>query len=280
MTTTTIDNAVPRARAKEDTKAKTECARIHLDNVSLKFRKNHGRANGLKEAAMRFLSRPLWYKSAPPTKSEFWGLRNISLDLNEGDRLGIIGQNGAGKSTLLKIISGIYRPTEGSLDVRGRIAPLIEIGAGFSPELTGRENAFLNGAILGIPRKVMASKLDSVIAFSELAEFIDMPVKYYSTGMYLKLAFTIATEVPLEILILDELFAGGDAEFIEKANVRLERFVEQSKILILVAHNMEYIQRFCNRVVVLKQGQMVADGKPAEIIERYLAYSAGDRSAL
>lgn len=268
------------AEPKTLEKHSAESARIFLDNVSLKFRKNHGGPNGIKEAAMRLLSTPAWYKSSPPTRSEFWGLRNISLDLREGDRLGIIGQNGAGKSTLLKVISGIYQPTQGSIEVRGRIAPLIEIGAGFSPELTGRENAFLNGAILGIPRKLIASKLDSVIAFSELADFIDMPVKYYSTGMYLKLAFTIATEVPLEILILDELFAGGDAEFIEKANTRLDRFVAQSKILILVAHNMDYIQRFCNRVLVLKQGQIVADGKPAEIISRYLAYSAGDRTAL
>lgn len=250
---------------------------IQLDEVSVRFRKYSGYSNGLKEAAMRLLSPPAWYKDAPPSKSEFWGLREFTLHLNEGDRLGIIGHNGAGKSTLLKVISRIYKPSLGKIKVEGRIAPLIEIGAGFNPELTGRENTFLNAAILGIPRKVISKRIPEIFEFAGLQEFIDMPVKYYSTGMYLRLAFTIATELTPDILILDELYAGGDAEFIDKANVRLERFVEQSKILILVAHDLEYIERFCNRVIVLERGRLIADGKPSRILPRYLAYAKGQK---
>lgn len=254
-------------------------AHIGLQNVSVRFRKYNGYASGFKEAAMRWFSAPSWYKRQPPSKADFWGLRNIDLNLVEGDRLGIIGRNGAGKSTLLKVISRIYRPTEGTIQVDGRIAPLIEIGAGFNPELTGRENTYLNGAILGIPRKTISARLDSIMSFSELQEFIDMPVKYYSTGMYMRLAFTIATELAPDILILDELYAGGDAAFIEKANTRLEKFIQESKILIVVAHDMGYITRFCNRVIALDHGKIVGDGSPQEMVERYLAFCHGDAKA-
>lgn len=250
--------------------AKYDGSYVRLHDVSVRFRRYQGYSHGLKEAAMRLLSAPKWQKTRPPQKLDFWGLRHLTLDIREGDRVGIIGRNGAGKSTLLKVISRIYRPAEGTLDVRGRIAPLIEIGAGFAPDLTGRENAFLNGAILGIPKKTIAARLDSIIDFSELADFIDMPVKYYSTGMHLRLAFTLATEVTPDILILDELYAGGDAAFIQKADVRLERFVHQSKILILVAHDMDYIRKFCNRVVWLDEGRIRAEGAPDAIVEQYL----------
>ena len=174
---------------------------ITLKDISIKFRKTHGYANGLKEAAMRLFSTPTWHKNHPPSKTEFWGLRHIDLELRKGDRLGIVGHNGAGKSTLLKIISRIYRPTEGTVTVQGRIAPLIEIGAGFNPELSGRENTFLNSSILGIPRKAIKERIDSIIEFAELGDYYDMPVKYYSTGMCLRLAFSIATEISPDILI-------------------------------------------------------------------------------
>ncbi|MBY0369318.1 ABC transporter ATP-binding protein [bacterium] len=252
---------------------------VDLQQVSVRFRKYTGYSTGLKEAVMRFLSRPDWLKNNPPEKKTFWGLRGVDLKLQEGDRLGVIGHNGAGKSTLLKVVSRIYRPTEGSIRVTGRIAPLIEIGAGFNPELTGRENAFLNGAILGIPRKTIQQRIDSIIEFSELSEFFDMPVKYYSTGMSLRLAFTLATEVTPDILILDELYAGGDAAFVTKANTRLEKFVDQSKVLILVAHNMDYIHQFCNRTIVLEKGRILAEGPPKEIVKRYLDYAQGDSAA-
>ncbi len=242
---------------------------VILNNVSLRFRKYHGASQGIKEAAMRFIRPPSWYASRPPSKSEFWGLKDVSLELKEGDRLGIIGPNGAGKSSLLKVISRIYRPTTGTLDVEGRLAPLIEIGAGFIPELSGRDNAYLYGAILGLKRKTIRDRLDAMVAFAELEDFLDMPVKYYSTGMHLRLAFTIATEVAPDILILDELYAGGDAAFIVKANRRLDSFVHRSRILILVAHQMEYIERFCNRAIVLSAGQIQKDGSPEEAIEFY-----------
>ena len=254
-------------------------AHVNLENVGVKFRRYTGYSSGLKEAVMRMIRPPSWYKSKAPKREEFWGLKNISLTIAEGDRIGIIGHNGAGKSTLLKVLSRIYRPTEGKFSVAGKVAPLIEIGAGFNPELSGRENAFLNAAILGIPRRELQKRIDDIIQFSELAEFIDMPVKYYSTGMYLRLAFTVATEVAPDILILDELYAGGDAQFIEKANARLDKFVERSKILILVAHNMNYIKRFCNRVIVLDHGAILGEGTPEDMIPRYLDWCKGNREA-
>ncbi len=248
-------------------------AHVNLNQVSLRFRKYTGGGEGLKEAAMRWLRPPQWSKNRPPTSSEFWGLRDIQLSISEGDRLGIIGPNGAGKSSLLKVISRIYKPTLGSIDVSGRVAPLIEIGAGFIPELSGRDNAYLYGAILGIKRKTIKERIDSMVAYSGLEEFVDMPVKYYSTGMHLRLAFTVATEVAPDILILDELYAGGDAAFIVKANQRLEHFISKSRILILVAHQMEYISRFCNRAIVMANGRIQKDGTAQEAIEWYEDYS-------
>ncbi len=252
---------------------------VTLSNVSVRFRTYHQKSSGLKESVMRWIRPPGWYKKEAPKRTEFWGLKDINFSLEEGSRLGIIGRNGAGKSTLLKVISRIYRPTEGQVKVDGRIAPLIEIGAGFSPELTGRENIFLNGAILGIPKKELEKRTQDIIQFSELADFIDMPVKYYSTGMHMKLAFTIATEIPPDVLILDELYAGGDAAFIEKANERLQGFINKSRVLILVAHSMEYVKQLCNRVIVIDHGRIVADGDPTEMADRYLAYCHGDTNA-
>lgn len=252
---------------------------VQLNDVSVRFRKYTGRSTGLKEAVLRLLRPPSWYDRNRPSKTEFWGLKGVSLSLQEGDRLGIVGHNGAGKSTLLKVISRIYRPTVGQMSVGGRIAPLIEIGAGFNPELTGRENAYLNAAILGISRKVVAERMDNIVSFAELEEFIDMPVKYYSTGMHLRLAFTIATEVTPDILILDELYAGGDVQFVEKANTRLDKFIRESKILILVAHNLPYIERFCNRAIILDHGMIRFAGDAKDAVARYLAYNKGDKSA-
>jgi ABC-2 type transport system ATP-binding protein len=246
-------------------------AHVILKGVSLRFRKYTGGGEGLKEAAMRWVRTPK--NVARPTKSEFWGLRDLDLTLREGDRLGILGPNGAGKSSLLKVISRIYKPTEGHLDVSGRIAPLIEIGAGFIPELSGRDNAYLYGAILGIPRKTIRDRLGAMAAFSGLEEFLDTPVKYYSTGMHLRLAFTIATEVAPDILILDELYAGGYAAFIGKANQRLENFIHRSRILILVAHQVEYISRFCNRAIVMAHGRIQKEGTPEEAIAWYDAFT-------
>ncbi len=251
-------------------------AKIDLEDVSVRFRRYNMRSHGIKEAAMRLFTKPSWQDKQEKV-SEFWGLRGVNLSLREGDRLGIIGHNGAGKSTLLKIISRVYPPTMGKLTIEGRVAPLIEIGAGFSPELSGRENIYLSGTILGIRTKVLTQRLDSITSFSELGEFIDTPVKYYSSGMALRLAFTLATEIIPDILILDELYAGGDVSFIEKGNRRLDEFVHSSKILILVAHQMEYIQRFCNRVVVMERGQIIGEGKPHDVVPMYMAHMRGEK---
>ncbi len=251
-------------------------ARIDLKNVCVKFRRYELRSHGLKEAVLRFVTPPAWEKEGKFKQYFFWGLKDINLSLREGDRLGIIGHNGAGKSTLLKVLSRVYKPTSGELSIQGRVAPLIEIGAGFAPDLSGRENVFLNGTILGIKTRALTERMDSIVQFSELEGFIDTPVKYYSTGMYLRLAFTLATEVIPDILILDELYAGGDATFVEKGNRRLDHFVHSSKILILVAHQMEYIQRFCNRVIVMEKGQIIGDGNAQDMIARYLAHMKGE----
>jgi ABC-type polysaccharide/polyol phosphate transport system ATPase subunit len=244
---------------------------ITLKNVSVRFRRYQGYPEGLKEAVLRKLVPPRWQKALVPKRQEIWGVKNLSLDLRPGDRLAVIGHNGAGKSTLLKLISRIYRATEGVAEVEGRVAPLIELGAGFNPELTGRENAFLNAAILGIPGKVLKPRLASLVEFAGLEEHIDVPVKYYSTGMLLRLAFAVATEVTPDILILDELFAGADAEFIERANQRLDEFVRTSPIFILVSHELKYVERFCNKAILLERGELVASGNPQSVIETYLS---------
>jgi ABC-type polysaccharide/polyol phosphate transport system ATPase subunit len=241
-------------------------AGVRLDAACVRFPEVHERQRGLKEAAMRLLA-PVRYKTAPSGGT--WGLHDVNLTLAEGDRLGVIGRNGAGKSTLLKLISRIYRPTSGALRVTGRVAPIIELGAGFCDDLTGRENALLYGALLGISRRDILERLPSVVAYAELEEFVDVPVKYYSTGMVLRLAFTLATEVVPDILVLDELFAGADASFLARANARLDDFIRRSRILVLVSHDTESIRRFCNRVVVLDHGRIVAGGEPASTIEFY-----------
>lgn len=192
------------------------------------------------------------------------------MEINHGDRLGIIGHNGAGKSSLLKILCKIYTPTSGTIDIKGKVAPLLEIGAGFNPELSGRENIYLNGTILGYNLKRLKEIEPDIINFSELEQFIDTPVKYYSTGMYMKLAFSIATATQPDILILDELFAGGDADFIKKAQARMKAMIEDSNIMVFVSHQMDLLLELCNRVIWVDHGNIIADGKPDEIINQYL----------
>ncbi len=241
-------------------------SRVRFDAVSLQFPDVNDRRRNLKESLVRLLASTT---HAPAACGGMWGLRDVNLELGDGDRLGIIGRNGSGKSTLLRVLSRIYRPTSGELKVTGRVAPIIELGAGFSDDLTGRENAFLYGALLGMTHREMEARLLSVIAFAELEDFMNVPVKYYSTGMVLRLAFTLATEVAPDILVLDELFAAGDASFVTRANARLDSFIARSSILVLVSHDMGNIRRFCNRVIVLEHGSVVADGEPQSTIERY-----------
>lgn len=238
---------------------------ITLDAVSIKFRLYHDNAPSLKNLVANIFKR-----QGTQDNDQFLALKNISLTISSGDRLGIVGHNGAGKSTLLKALCGIYEPTSGKINVNGKIAPLLEIGAGFHPEFTGRENIYLNGAILGYTTKQLKKIEEEVIKFAEVENFADMPVKYYSTGMYMRLAFSLATAIHPDILIVDEVFAGGDISFITKAKTRMLSMMDKADIIIMVSHEHELIRSLCNRVIYLKRGEIVADGTPDEIIDLYL----------
>jgi len=200
---------------------------------------------------------------------EFWALRNVDLEVQEGEILGIIGRNGAGKSTLLKILSQITAPTEGRIKVKGRIASLLEVGTGFHPELTGRENVFLNGAILGMTRKEVRSKFDEIVAFAEIDEFIDTPVKRYSSGMYVRLAFAVAAHLDPEILIVDEVLAVGDMQFQRKCLGKMQDVRSGGKTVIFVSHNMTTINSLCQNCALISEGRIEAVGKTESITKRY-----------
>ena len=203
---------------------------------------------------------------------EFWALKDISFEVKQGEVLGIIGRNGAGKSTLLKILSRITEPDRGRALLRGRVSSLLEVGTGFHPELTGRENIFLNGAILGMKKAEIKRKFDEIVVFSQMERFLDTPVKRYSSGMYVRLAFAVAAHLEPEILIVDEVLAVGDAAFQEKCLGKLDSVAHSDgRTVLFVSHNMEAIQQLCGRVILLKEGRLAGDGEPSEIIERYLS---------
>lgn len=241
-------------------------SKIVFENVTLVFDDYRNKGATFKELfALAFK------KNIPHAKnSKRVVLNAINIQINHGERIGIVGSNGAGKSTFLKTLCRIYEPTSGTIRVTGNVAPLLEIGAGFNPELSGRENIYLNGAILGHDIKELKSLEQEIISFSELSEHIDVPVKYYSTGMYLKLAFSIATSIKPDILVLDELFAGGDAEFVDKAKQRMISFIAESSIMVFVSHQLDLLKELCTRVIWIDQGVIVADGEPDEIINLYL----------
>jgi ABC-type polysaccharide/polyol phosphate transport system ATPase subunit len=239
---------------------------IHVDSLSINFRLYHDRSPSLKDYFAQLLT-----KKRSPSYSEFSAVNNVSFDINAGDRCGIVGKNGAGKSTLLKALCRVYEPTAGKIVVNGGIAPLLEVGAGFHPEFTGRENIFLNGAILGYSKSKLEQMVPEIIAFSELEEFIDTPVKYYSTGMYMRLAFTLATAMQPDILILDEIFSGGDAAFLVKATARMKSLIDRSNIMVMVSHDSQLVKSLCNRVLWMEKGRLVADGLPETVLPRYLS---------
>jgi lipopolysaccharide transport system ATP-binding protein len=213
--------------------------------------------------------------SPATTHEEFWALRDVNLRLKEGERLGIVGRNGAGKSTLLKILSRITEPTEGRITLRGRAASLLEVGTGFHPELTGRENVYLNGAILGMSREEIRRKFDEIVAFAEVECFLDTPVKRYSSGMYVRLAFAVAAHLEPEILIVDEVLAVGDMQFQRKCLGRMEEASKSGRTILFVSHNMGAITALCDRCIVLNQGHIAYDGSPAEGVLRYLSVGGG-----
>lgn len=243
-------------------------ALIEIKNATLRFRIYRNRTPALKEKVIRLLSPK---KVTAEEVIEFDALKNLNLSIKGGDRLGIIGLNGAGKSTMLKMIVGIYPPQKGSVHVKGKVTPLIELGTGFDHELSGRENIYLNGALLGRSFKQMRSMEDAIIEFSGLEEKIDMPIKYYSSGMMGRLAFSIGTIMEPEILLVDEVFSTGDAQFVEKARKRMAQLISKSSIVVIVSHSMEHIVQFCNRVIVLNRGVVVAEGDPAEMVDYYRA---------
>lgn len=238
---------------------------ISIEDLSLQFRIYRNANPSLKDLIIG----SIYKQRKQEGYTEFFALKNISLDIKPGDRIGIVGLNGAGKSTLLKTIAGIYTPYSGSLKVNGKVTPLMDLSAGFDPEQTGRENIYLYGALMGISPEHMKEKEQAIADFSELKDFLDLPIKYYSSGMQGRLAFSIATAIDPEILLVDEVFATGDSHFVKKSIQRIMQMIEQSQILVMVSHSSEYILQLCNRAVILEQGKLVGDGKPEDIINEY-----------
>src|SRR6266404_5003094 len=225
-----------------------------------------------RETFAKALARPIRrFRGAEREAGEsIWALKDIDFNVQEGEILGLIGHNGAGKSTLLKILSRITTPTTGRTEVRGRIGSLLEVGTGFHPDLTGRENVFMNGTILGIRRAEIARRFDEIVAFSEIEKFIDTPVKWYSSGMYLRLAFSVAVHLDSEVLAMDEVLAVGDVGFQQKCLDKMHEIRNQGRTILFVSHSMAAVTRLCQRVILFDKGQIISDGSPAEVVNSYL----------
>ena len=235
---------------------------IEAEHISVVYKLTKNRVMSIKEYVVSILSHKLQYE-------EFRALNDVSITVEKGEVIGIVGRNGAGKSTLLKVISGILKPTNGKVTVYGNIVPMLELGSGFDPELSGRENIFLNGAILGYNRPFLESKYQEILEFSELHEFIDQPIRTYSSGMLMRLAFSIATVVQPEILIVDEILAVGDAAFQEKSNKRMMELLGGGTTVLLVSHDINQIERLCDRVMWLDHGTVKMIGDCKEVCEKY-----------
>ncbi len=223
-------------------------------------------------------ARGLLKRGSRTSTEEFLALNDVNFTVERGDRLGIIGRNGAGKSTLLKVLSRITPPTAGRITINGRVASLLEVGTGFHPELSGRENIFLNGAILGMGRNEIATKFDEIVAFAEVERFLDTPVKRYSSGMYVRLAFAVAAHLEPEILIVDEVLAVGDSAFQKKCLGKMEDVANGGRTVLFVSHNMETVMRLCNKTILLDKGRVAAEGPTAEVVRSYLHTGAGKSS--
>lgn len=226
---------------------------VEVNNVSMHFNMNKDKIDNLKEYCIKLFKRQLFFE-------DFTALQDISFKIESGDTFGIIGLNGSGKSTLLKVISGILKPTTGSVKVTGTIAPLIELGAGFDPDLTARENIFLNGSVLGFSREFMREKFDEIIEFSELQDFVNVPIKNFSSGMVARIGFSVATIVKPDILICDEILAVGDYKFQEKCEQRIKDLMSGGTTVILVSHSIQQVERICNHILWLEHGKMKALG--------------------
>lgn len=235
---------------------------IRVDHVGMRFKMTQDRVFSLKEFMMQAATRKLKF-------NEFWALKDVSFAINQGDVLGIIGRNGAGKSTILKIISGIMKPTKGEVFRGGNIVPMLELGSGFDYDLTGRENVFLNGAILGYSKEFLYERYDDILAFSELGDFINMPIRNYSSGMLMRLAFSIATVVEPEILIVDEILAVGDEAFQRKSRARMMELMSGGTTVLFVSHSLQQIREMCNKVVWLDNGLVKMAGPTEEVCDAY-----------
>lgn len=235
---------------------------ISVDNVSMRFNLAREKVDSLKEYIIKAMKGKIQF-------DEFWALNDVSFTVNRGDSVGLIGLNGSGKSTMLKIIARVLKPTKGSISVNGTVAPLIELGAGFDFDLTGKENIYLNGALLGRSRKVMDEALEDIIEFSELREFMDVPMKNYSSGMLSRLAFAIATAGKADILIVDEVLAVGDFRFQQKCIDRIHGMMKDGTTVLFVSHSIDQVKELCNKVVWLKSGQIHMKGDSKEICEIY-----------
>lgn len=246
---------------------------IEAKNISKKYLINHQKAGytTLRDSLMQLFKNPFRSIADQLTKKEvFWALKDLNFSIEQGEVVGIIGHNGAGKSTLLKILSQITLPTTGSITMRGRVGSLLEVGTGFHPELTGRENIFLNGAILGMSKKEITEKFDAIVAFADIAQFLDTPVKYYSSGMYVRLAFSVAAHMEPDILIIDEVLAVGDMEFQKKCLGKMDEITKKDgRTILFVSHNMNAIEQLCKKVIVLEKGNVVFQGNAKEGISHY-----------
>lgn len=235
---------------------------ITVKNVSMCFKTSNEKITNLKEFIIRKMKNQITY-------DQFWALKDINFEINRGDIFGILGLNGAGKSTILKVISGVLKPTKGNVTIRGKIAPLIELGAGFDPELTARDNIFLNGAILGYDDKFIKETFDEIVDFSELENFLDIPVKNFSSGMYARLGFAIATALTPDILIVDEILSVGDFKFQQKCHEKIQNMIKKGTTIVIVSHSIKEIRELCNRGIVLEKGEKVKYGSINEVCDYY-----------
>ena len=235
---------------------------IIVDNVSMKFNLSKVKVDSLKDYIIKSIKKEIKY-------NEFWALQNVSFTVEKGDRVGILGLNGAGKSTLLKVIAGVFKPTEGTVTKHGKMVPLLELGAGFDPQYTGKENIYLYGAMLGYTKEFIDEKYDEIVKFSELKDFIDVPIKNYSSGMKSRLGFSIATVVSPKILILDEVLSVGDAKFRKKSEKKVLSMFDSGVTVLFVSHSLAQVQRICNKAMILEKGKLIAYGDIDTISELY-----------
>ena len=237
---------------------------MKIENVSMKFNLSSEKVDNIKEYVIKMIKKELMFQ-------EFWALRDISFEVQKGDRVGIMGLNGAGKSTLLKVISGVLKATQGTVTTNGKIAPLLELGAGFDRQYTGAENIYLYGAMLGYSKEFLEARYDEIVEFSELGSFIDVPVKNYSSGMRARLGFSVATIVEPDILILDEVLSVGDAKFRKKCENRIQSMFDKGVTVIFVSHSTSQVLRMCNKGILLEQGRLIAQGDVEDVVSVYEA---------